>query len=244
MQIRLFSRFFLASVLIFIGFKGFTQDSLRKKVDIEKNYIFYQYEYIFPGPGSFLFGVNSTIKTLAKEAVIGLGSGVQTQVQVFKHFGIQLSTDYITSNLNNIGVRKEMYLGYSALYYPWGRYSKRYYSSMPSWHLTAYPFVQLGHGFTFTQISGSNVFTAAQNQSEKQWNQALFFGLGTHLNITSNFDLSIGLRYLMPRSDEIYGIVQTTNSISELTIDRYTLRDFEGRFLATFSVNYAVAKLW
>lgn len=186
--------------------------------------------------GSFSLGVRSTVSTFSHEG-FGLGTGGQFRIQLNERVNSDWFADYITINNPN-GVRSEYYhIGWSILFYPFKE------KSFPK---LVQPYIVAGHCFDYNK----KTLISTPTISEDRWGSAVQAGVGTHLNLTKRFDISLTTQYMIHLTNELEVLETGTtdghnHSYKTVTeIKAHNHSGLEGHLLATISLNYKIGKLW
>lgn len=157
----------------------------------------------------------------------GLGTGGQFRIQMSNRVNTDWFADYITINVAD-KVRSDYYhIGWSVLYYPFEnlQYPKKFQ-----------PYILAGHCFDY------NKKTAIHDSSitESRWGSAVQAGLGTHINITEKFDISLTCQYMMHLTPEIEAEIDG----DDIELVRQKSNSLEGHLLTTVSLNFKLFRLW
>ena len=137
--------------------------------------------------------------------------------------------DFIKSNIEGLAFRKDYHIGWSVQYYPVGKTVEQ-----PTLFK---PFIMAGHCFDYSQFSeigGSNISV------DKGWSSAVQAGIGTHLNLSSRFDISLEAQYMIHLGKDIHADIHG----DEIEFEVGDHSSLEGHLLITLSVNYKIADLW
>lgn len=176
--------------------------------------------------GWFSLGGRSTLS-----AFDGDGGGVGTGGQ----FGIQLSdrvntawfADYITINMSDKIRSEYFHIGWSVMFYP---FDKLQYPRVFQ------PYVLAGHCFDYNKKSVIQDPTV----SNDRWGSAVQAGIGTHINLTDKFDISLTCQYMTHLTKELEAVTEG----DQVRIAGHDHPSLEGHLLATVSFNYKLFRLW
>lgn len=186
--------------------------------------------------GSFSLGVRSTVSTFSHEG-FGLGTGGQFRIQLNERVNSDWFADYITINNSN-GVRSEYYhIGWSILFYP---FKEKGFPKLVQ------PYIVAGHCFDYNK----KTLISTPTISEDRWGSAVQAGIGTHLNLTKRFDISLTTQYMIHLTNELEALETVTTDghnhshkmVTEIKAHNHS--GLEGHLLATISLNYKIGKLW
>lgn len=177
-------------------------------------------------PVWFSLGARSTISTFSNDGT-GIGTGGQFRIQLNNRVNTDWFADYISINFKN-KVRSYYYhIGWSVLYYPF---------SNLTYPKVIQPYILAGHCFDYnkkTSISNPEI-------SKDRWGSAVQAGMGTHVNLTEKFDVSLTVQYMIHLTKELEAIIENDN----IVIETHSHNNLEGHVLATLSLNYKIGKLW
>jgi hypothetical protein len=177
-------------------------------------------------PRWFSLGARTTLSAFDHDGN-GLGTGGQFRIQVNNRVNTDWFADYITINMDD-KVRSDYYhIGWSVLFYPFEglHYPKRFQ-----------PYVLAGHCFDYNRKTA----ILDPSNTKDRWGSAVHAGLGTHLNLTERFDVSLTCQYMIHLTKEIEAEIDG----NIVTISDQKSRHLEGHLLTTLSLNYKIFKLW
>lgn len=171
-------------------------------------------------------GARSTISAFNHDG-FGLGTGGQFRIQFGNRVNSDWFADYITINSDNKVRSEYLHIGWSVLFYPFEnqQYPKAFQ-----------PYILAGHCFDY------NKKTVLQQPSisKDRWGSAVQAGIGTHINLTKRFDVSLTCQYMIHLTKELE-IEEYGGYIEIVDHDHVSL---EGHLLTTVSLNYKIGKLW
>ncbi|HMD00543.1 MAG TPA: hypothetical protein VKH37_10330, partial [Ferruginibacter sp.] len=98
------------------------------------------------------------------------------------------------------------------------------------------PYLLVGHCFDYSKVAEQG----NASNSASRWSMAAQGGLGTHINITSRFDLSLATQYMLHFGKEI----NVNNEDSKILIEREKYSTPDGHLLVSVSANYKLFHLW
>jgi len=184
------------------------------------------------GGGDFSIGIRNTISTFTDAGSTGMGAGGQVRVRVSKHINTEWFADYIGTNIQNLGYRRDAHIGWSVLFY---------LDKNPLTVGKITPFVLAGHCFDYTRVySEWPGINAAQ-----RWSSAVQGGFGMHYNITSRFDISLLAQYMLHLGTNVTTSEPTDSvtGLKYLDIIKQSGAAIEGHLLITLSLNYCLGRL-
>ncbi len=178
--------------------------------------------------GWLSLGVRSTSSVFSDDG-FGTGSGAQFRIQLSNQVNTDWFADYIMVNADK-GVRSEFYhIGWSVVFYPFPQ------MNYPEYKLQ--PFILAGHCFDY------NKKTVLQHPeiNKDRWGSAAQAGIGTHINLTQRFDVTLMTQYMFHLTKELEA---EKNLEGIYTIEESPGSALEGHLLATVGLNYKIFKLW
>lgn len=185
--------------------------------------------------GWFSLGARSTISAFSHDG-LGLGTGGQFRVQLNERVNTDWFADFISIN-DKDGIRSEYYhIGWSVLFYP---IKDRNFPKVLQ------PYIVAGHCFDYNK----KTVIYEPSITEDRWGSAVQAGLGTHLNITKRFDISITSQYMIHLTNELevvkpISILDIHDHDHVTEIKNHNHKGLEGHLLTTLSLNYKIGKLW
>lgn len=177
-------------------------------------------------PHWFSLGARTTLSAFDHDGS-GLGTGGQFRIQVNNRVNTDWFADYITINMDD-KVRSDYYhIGWSVLFYPFeGLHYPKHFQ----------PYILAGHCFDYNRKTA----ILDPSNTKDRWGSAVQAGLGTHLNLTERFDVSLTCQYMIHLTKEIEAEIDG----NIVTISDQKSRHLEGHLLTTVSLNYKIFKLW
>lgn len=186
-------------------------------------------------------GVRSTLNSFSHDGS-GLGVGGQLRIQLSNRVNTDWFADYIVTGHDN--VRSEYYhVGWSVLFYP---FKELKYPTH-----TFQPYIVAGHCFDYNK----KTIISEPEISDSRWGYAVQAGLGTHINLSERFDVSLTSQYMIHLTSELEA-VQNGGHAGHEGHDHggqeveYSIEEshhnsaMEGHLLTTVSLNYKLFKLW
>lgn len=181
------------------------------------------------GSGNFSLGTRNTFSMFndIPEETQGIGVGGQLRVQFAERINTEWYFDYITSSVFDKAIRNDYHIGWSVMYYP---------GKNVGFTGLFQPYIILGHCFDFTKVFDKN----DRSYFSDRVSLATQGGLGLHINITPQLDITTSGQYMLHFGKEI----EVTNEEGVLAIVRNPYSSPDGHLLLTASVNYKFGKLW
>ncbi len=181
--------------------------------------------------GLFSLGMRSTISSFTDANSIGMGAGGQFRIRVAKHLNTDWFSDYINTNIQGLGYRRDIHIGWSVDFY---------LDKEPLQVHKVTPFLLAGQCFDYT-----NVYSYYTQIDMERWSAAAAQGgFGMTYNLTKNFDFSAVFMYMMHLGTHVETQVEYTEpGLKYLSITKDPGASLDGHLLITFSVNYMLGKL-
>lgn len=185
------------------------------------------------GSGDFSLGMRTTVSTFTDAGSIGMGSGGEFRIRLAKHINTEWFADYITTNIQNLGYRRDGHIGWSVLFY---------LDKNPLQVGKVTPYVLAGHCFDYTKVY--SVWPGIG--SAERWSSAVQAGFGIHYNLTSRFDVSLLTQYMLHLGTHVETSFPTDSISGQkyMDIKKETGASLEGHLLITLSINYCLGHLW
>lgn len=176
--------------------------------------------------GRFSLGARTTVSAFDEDGV-GIGTGGQFRIQLSRRVNTDWFADYIVINDHDIARSEYYHIGWSVLFYV---KDEQWYPK--TWQ----PFILAGHCFDYNKkslINNSDVF-------KERWGSAVQAGLGTHINLSPRFDITLMSQYMIhltsgfevEKINDGYDIVSHDHSI------------LQGHLLTTVGINYKLFNIW
>jgi len=181
--------------------------------------------------GQFSLGMRSTISTFTDAQSVGLGAGGQFRIRVSKHLNTDWYSDYINTNIQSLGFRRDAHIGWSVVFY---------LNQDPLVKGTVTPYIVAGQCFDYTKV-----YSDYTNTSMERWSAAAAQGgFGMTYNITKYLDFSAVAQYMLHLGTNVISQVEQTEQGQQyLSITNPGGASLNGHLLITFSVNYMLGKL-
>lgn len=180
--------------------------------------------------GQFFLGVRSTSSLFTDAGTPGSGIGGMFRIRMGKRVNTEWFADYLTTNLQNLGYRRDGHIGWSVLFY---------LSKEPMQAKKLSPFLIAGHCFDYTKV-----YVLADKKNEDRWSSAVQMGIGTHYNVTEKFDVSLTAQYMSHLGADLHSHIEEDRGVKKLEIEKHGSAGLEGHVLLTLSLNYRLGNLW
>ena len=181
--------------------------------------------------GQFSLGVRNTGSVFGDAGSFGLGFGGQFRIRLGKHINTEWFADYMSTNIQNLGYRKDGHFGWSVMFYP---------EKNPLQLNKLSPYFLAGHCFDYSKLTS---FYPTELPADK-WSSAVQMGLGTHYLISENFDVSLSTQYMIHLGGHLESQIGNHGQAPHMHIKQGSGIDLEGHLLGTLSFNYKIAQLW
>jgi hypothetical protein len=181
--------------------------------------------------GQFSLGVRNTGSIFGDAGSFGLGFGGQFRVRLGKHINTEWFADYMSTNIQNLGYRKDGHIGWSVMFYP-GK------NPLQSNKFT--PYFLAGHCFDYTKLTSLDPTEVPADK----WSSAVQMGIGTHYLISENFDVSFSTQYMIHLGGHLESQIGNHGQGPHMHIKQESGLDLEGHLIGTLSFNYKIAQLW
>lgn len=195
----------------------------------------YTQESNFKDSGTFQLGTRSTFSTFSETGNIGVGFGGQFRIGLGKYINTEWFADYFSEDLNGLANRKDAHIGWSVMFYPLQNNNK-----------LISPYILAGHCFDYTKINLTHPSQFKQTESSKErWSSATQMGIGTHVNLSEVFNISLSGQYMIHLGNDIHTHTHIENDKEVIHFDDSNQEiSLEGHVLFTISLNYKIAHLW
>lgn len=184
-----------------------------------------------PNSGMLELGMRSTTSLFTDAGSPGMGFGGQFRLKFAKRLNTEWYADYITTDIQGSARRVDGHIGWSVMFYPF---------SDEKVHGKFNPYLIAGHCFDYTKVVENN----NPNNMGERWSSAMQMGLGSHYNITDQFDVSLATQYMTHLGNDMHADVHTGGGEQELHIEEHGHAGVEGHVLVTLSLNVKIADLW
>ena len=180
--------------------------------------------------GLFSLGMRTTISTFSDNSWsnTGLGAGGAFRLQFAKFLNTEWFFDYLSSDIQQVANRNDYHIGWSVMFYP--------LAGNADFSKVMKPYILAGHCFDYTYVSEN----ADPSNYAKRWSGAMQAGLGTHINLTPRFDISILGQYMIHLGNDIHADIHN----GEVHIEKQKGASLEGHLLFTIGVYYKIVDLW
>ncbi|MCB0400562.1 MAG: hypothetical protein KDD41_00615 [Flavobacteriales bacterium] len=186
--------------------------------------------------GEFELGMRNTISTFGSTGNTGFGFGGQFRIRLSNRINTEWFADYFTENIDGLANRSDYHIGWSVMFYPMDPVDKK-----------VVPYILAGHCFDYTKIAPVyNPLTAATTQEVSRLSSATQAGLGAHIYLTEQFNLSLSGQYMIHLGNDIHTDIHEENGHREIHIEEPEkgALSLEGHLLFTVSLNFKIGKLW
>lgn len=189
----------------------------------------------FKDSGVLELGTRSTFSTFSGSGNVGTGFGGQFRLSFGKYINTEWFADYFTEDMNGLANRNDAHIGWSVMFYPLKREQQLFT-----------PYILAGHCFDYTKISLLKPSTEKTTALfDERWSSATQVGLGTHVNLSPNFNLSVSSQYMIHLGNDIHTHTHTEKGKEVIHFeDNQEDISLEGHLLFTISLNYKIAQLW
>lgn len=187
------------------------------------------HRFLDRGGGALSLGVRSTVSAFShgswKET--GYGAGGHFRLQLTDRINTEWFLDLIHTDIQGLANRKDYHIGWSVMYY---------LISPKDFKRPVTPYVVAGHCFDHTRIAPNG----RQSEAQKCGSSAVQMGLGTHFNLTPQFDISLTCQYMLHLGKELHAHVED----GHVEIEKHNNAGWEGHLLFSISANYKFLRLW
>ena len=171
-----------------------------------------------------------------KNEMTGTGVGGQFRLRFSDAVNTDWFFDYITSDILNYAHRTDYHIGWSVLFYPINQLD--YFRQDGEFKPKFRPYILAGHCFDYSRIESK----ADATVYGERWSSAVQAGLGTHLELSPRFDISLTGQYMIHLGNHIETDYDFTTGM--LSFNEHKGASLAGHVLVTLSLNYKIAKLW
>ncbi len=187
--------------------------------------------------GEFSLGIRTTGSIFSASGNnLGLGAGGQIRYRISEKLATEWFADWITTDIDGLGQRKDAHIGMSMFIYPTKRVGVKN---------TFTPYILGGLCLDYTKMQTNLYFNDIQEayikDTKDRWSYATQLGLGTHYNFTEKIDISFSAQYVLHFGDDLYSETEMNDSDQEyLNIYQESGSGLEGHFFMSISVNFVV----
>jgi hypothetical protein len=185
-----------------------------------------------PSGGEFSLGMRSSISLFGNEGNTGLGAGAQMQLRFFQWMNSEWFLDYITTNISDLGYRRDAHIGWSVIFEP------KHYEIKENQILT--PFIIAGHCFDYTEVHS---FTEQGGQA-KRWSSAVQAGLGLNYRLNNRFNFGLNCHYMLHLGKHLDAHIHGSGANQHLEVELSDSNELEGHLFLVLSLNVIIADLW
>jgi hypothetical protein len=202
-----------------------------------------QEQRTFNPAGMLSLGGRTTVSLFNdhKNEMTGTGVGGQFRLRFSDAVNTDWFFDYITSDILNYAHRTDYHIGWSVLFYPINHLA--YFHQPKDFKPKFRPFILAGHCFDYSKIEAKDGISPLDGALyAERWSSAVQAGLGTHLELTPRFDISLTGQYMMHLGNHIETDYDFTSGT--LSFHEHKGASLAGHLLVTVSLNYKIARLW
>lgn len=177
--------------------------------------------------GLISFGVRSSLG-LVNDGVwqkTAFGTGAECRLQFSDRINTEWFADHLKADLADYAWRADTHIGWSVMYY---------LRKKPD--PIVQPFLLAGHCFEYLK------FTDNVNPSNfaERWSASVQGGIGTQINISQRFDVSLVAQYMMHIGTKI----TASHAENVTTFTKSSGLGIQDHILIHISLNYKIADLW
>ena len=178
----------------------------------------------------FSLGMRSTVSTFTDAGSTGMGAGGQFWIRVSRHLNTVWYADFINTNVQNLGYRRDGHIGWSVIFYM---------NQNPLKLHTITPYIMAGQCFDYTKV-----YSDYLNTSAERWSAAApQGGFGLTYRLTDRFDFSAFVLYMLHLGTHVESEILTDEyGVKYLNITKEPGASIDGHLLVTFSVNYMLGR--
>lgn len=202
-----------------------------------------QEQRTFNPAGMLSLGGRTTVSLFNdhKNEMTGTGVGGQFRLRFSDAVNTDWFFDYITSDILNYAHRTDYHIGWSVLFYPINHLA--YFHQPKDFKPKFRPYILAGHCFDYSKIEAKDGISPLDGALyAERWSSAVQAGLGTHLELTPRFDISLTGQYMMHLGNHIETDYDFTSGT--LSFHEHKGASLAGHLLVTVSLNYKIARLW
>ena len=171
----------------------------------------------------------------------GTGVGGQFRLRFSDAVNTDWFFDYITSDILNYAHRTDYHIGWSVLFYPINHLA--YFHQPKDFKPKFRPFILAGYCFDYSKIEAKDGISPLDGALyAERWSSAVQAGLGTHLELSPRFDISLTGQYMIHLGNHIETDYDFTSGT--LSFHEHKGASLAGHLLVTVSLNYKIARLW
>jgi len=202
-----------------------------------------QEQRTFNPAGMLSLGGRTTVSLFNdhKNEMTGTGVGGQFRLRFSDAVNTDWFFDYITSDILNYAHRTDYHIGWSVLFYPINHLA--YFHQPKDFKPKFRPYILAGHCFDYSKIEAKDGISPLDGALyAERWSSAVQAGIGTHLELTPRFDISLTGQYMIHLGNHIETDFDFTSGT--LSFHEHKGASLAGHLLVTLSFNYKIARLW
>ena len=202
-----------------------------------------QEQRTFNPAGMLSLGGRTTVSLFNdhKNEMTGTGIGGQFRLRFSDAVNTDWFFDYITSDILNYAHRTDYHIGWSVLFYPINHLA--YFHQPKDFKPKFRPYILAGHCFDYSKIEAKDGISPLDGALyAERWSSAVQAGIGTHLELTPRFDISLTGQYMIHLGNHIETDFDFTSGT--LSFHEHKGASLAGHLLVTVSLNYKIARIW
>lgn len=181
--------------------------------------------------GEFTLGMRTTVSSFTDAGSIGLGAGGEFRIRITKHMNTEWFADYINTNIQSLGFRRDGHIGWTVLFY---------LDKDPLVKGQVTPYLLAGQCFDYTNVYSDYL----QNNVERWSAAAAQGGGGATYRLTNSFDASIVVMYMMHLGTHVESDIATfSDGQKYLLISKEPGASLDGHLLISLTLNYKLGRL-
>ncbi len=177
--------------------------------------------------GAFSLGVRTAVGLVndGRWQQPAFGTGGQFGIRFGDRVDSEWIFDYLTADLNKLGFLTDYHIGWSLMYL---------LTKKPDARIQ--PFVLAGHCFEYLKYTGND----RPKNSDSRYSASVQAGLGTHINLSSKFFVSLETQYMLHFGTKI----QYSSPEGVAVFEKQKGLGIADHLLFHLSLNYKIADLW
>ena len=177
-------------------------------------------------------GIRNTSSVFGDES-LAPGFGGQFRVRPSERLNTEWYLDYIKSDIDGLGSRRTLHIGWSVMFYPW---------MIPEEKLLE-PYILAGHCFDHAKVDPRRFSRDIDPATQERWSSALQLGVGTHFRVSERADLSFSAQYMSHLGNELAVERRKRNGTTFIEpVQKEKELSIEGHLLLTLSMNVKIVK--
>ncbi|MFB6306866.1 MAG: hypothetical protein ABEH43_07755 [Flavobacteriales bacterium] len=177
-------------------------------------------------------GVRNTFSVFGDES-LSPGFGGQFRIRPSDRLNTEWYLDYIKSDIDGLGSRRTLHIGWSVMFYPW---------KVPEEQLIE-PYLLAGHCFDHAKVNPVQVSPEIDPATQERWSSALQLGIGSHFRVSERADFSLSAQYMTHLGNELDVEKKEQNGRQYIEpVQKKKELSLEGHLLVTLSMNVKIIK--